>query len=100
LLKFCDHARAQALGAPNLAAAPAAQAEPEAKASPQVNQTSIVGLWMTAILVGGQIGDQSFDVWHADGTELLNDNPPPAGGNVCVRVSVRTDRNSYRLYHR
>jgi hypothetical protein len=88
-----------ALGAPKLAPAPTAKVEPESKASPRANQASIVGLWMTTFLVGGQIGDQGFDVWHADGTELLNDNPPPASGNVCVGVWVQTDRNSYRLYH-
>jgi hypothetical protein len=88
-----------ALAAPKLAPAPAPKAEPEAKANPQANQPSIAGLWMTTFLAGGQIVDQGFDVWHSDGTELLNDNPPPASGNVCVGVWVQTDRNSYRLYH-
>jgi len=60
---------------------------------------SIVGLWNMMFLSGGQVVDQGFDVWHSDGTELLNDNPPPSTGNVCVGVWIQTDRNSYRLYH-
>jgi hypothetical protein len=47
----------------------------------------------------GQIGDQGFDVWHADGTELLNDNPPPASGNVCAGLWVQKDGDSNRLYY-
>jgi hypothetical protein len=79
--------------------APAAKAEPESEARAKTDQPSIAGLWMISFLSGGQVVDQGFDVWHADGTELLNDNPPPASGNVCVGVWVQTDRNSYRLYH-
>jgi hypothetical protein len=88
---------APALSAPKLS--PAARPNPEAQLGNQANQPSIVGLWTISFLVGGQVADQGFDVWHADGTELLNDNPPPASGNVCVGVWIQTDRNSYRLFH-
>ena len=63
---------------------------PEASRS-QGGQASIVGLWNISFLIGGQIVDQGFDVWHADGTELLNDNPPPASGNV-LRRRLGADR--------
>ena len=49
--------------------------------------------------VAAKISDQGFDVWHSDGTELLNDTPPPATGNVCVGVWTQTQKLSFKLYH-
>ena len=89
---------APAANALKAALTPGAHTTPDARNS-QSGQPSIVGLWNMTFLSGGQVVDQGFDVWHADGTELLNDNPPPSTGNVCVGVWVQTDRNSYRLYH-
>src|ERR1700744_4534687 len=59
---------------------------PDPTANPQAAGAngSIVGLWMTNFISQGQLVDQGFDAWLADGTEILNDNPPPATGNVCL----------------
>ena len=50
---------------------------------------SIVGLWLTTFTSGGQIIDQGFDMWTSDGTEILNDAPPPStgGGRRFARCS-------------
>src|SRR5581483_7099782 len=60
---------------------------------------TIVGLWQVAFISDGQIADQGFDVWHADGTELLNDTPPPASGNICVGVWQETALLTFKLNH-
>jgi len=59
----------------------------------------ITGLWFATFKSGGQIVDQGFDSWSSDGTEILNDNPPPASGNVCLGTWVKTGANAYKLYH-
>jgi hypothetical protein len=74
--------------------AAADKAAPEASGDP-----SIVGLWKITFTSGGQTVDQGFDVWHSDGTELLNDTPPPSTGNICVGVWAQTDRLTFKLYH-
>lgn len=97
---------------PELASVMAAQA-----ASPQTRDTedavasnkqallseaqpvSIVGLWQITFYYEGQPVDVGFDVWHSDGTELLNDTPPPATGNVCVGVWTQTGPVTYKLKH-
>lgn len=60
---------------------------------------SIVGLWKTTFISGGQVVDQGFDQWNSDGTEILNDTPPPATGNVCLGVWVKSGENSVKLKH-
>ena len=62
-------------------------------------EPSIVGLWKVAFLAGGQVIDQGFDAWHADGTETLNDFVPPTTGNVCLGVWERTGARTYKLKH-
>jgi hypothetical protein len=59
---------------------------------------SIVGLWKTTFTSGGQVIDQGFDQWNSDGTEILNDEPPPQTGNVCLGVYVKAGP-SYKLKH-
>ena len=68
--------------------------EPNAGAEP-----SIVGLWNTSFLAGGQLVDEGFDMWTSDGLEVLNDFPPPLSGNVCVGVWSRTAPFTYQLNH-
>ena len=60
---------------------------------------SIVGLWRVTFTVGGQIVDEGFDVWHSDGTEVLNDTVAPSTGNVCLGVWQQTGRRTYKLKH-
>jgi hypothetical protein len=63
------------------------------------SDASIVGLWKTKFIAGGQVVDQGFDVWHSDGTEVLNDTPPPSTGNVCLGVWIKTGKSTYKLKH-
>jgi hypothetical protein len=60
---------------------------------------SVVGLWMVNFVSEGQIVDQGFDSWSADGTEILNDDPPPSTGNVCLGTWVKIAPNTYLLKH-
>jgi len=62
-------------------------------------QGTIVGLWQITFLSGNQIVDVGFDAWHSDGTEMLNDTPPPATGNVCLGVWTETSHLKYKLKH-
>jgi len=60
---------------------------------------SIVGLWETTFTSDGQVVDQGFDLWNSDGTEVLNDDPAPATGNVCLGVYVKSGPATYKLKH-
>ena len=62
-------------------------------------QASIVGLWDIRFLAGDQVVDEGFDVWHSDGTETLNDTPPPVTGNICLGVWAQPGRNTFKLRH-
>lgn len=77
------------------AAIPAADG-PAGPAGPANN--TIVGLWNITFTSGGQVVDQGFDAWHADGTETLNDNPPPSTGNVCLGVWQQMGK-TFKLKH-
>ena len=69
----------------------------------QGGEDSIVGLWDVIFKdSGGNFFDEGYDQFHADGTEILNDIPNPAFGNVCLGVYERDDHHkplSYRLHH-
>lgn len=60
---------------------------------------SITGLWLITFTADGQLFDEGFDAWHADGLEILNDTPPPATGNICIGTWVQTDSRSFQLTH-
>jgi len=60
---------------------------------------SIVGLWISTFTSGGQVVDQGFDQWNSEGTEILNDDPAPATGNVCLGVFVQSGPTTYKLKH-
>ena len=70
-------------------------ARPAASALP----ASIVGLWNITFTSGGQVVDVAYDVWHSDGTEILNDYTNPIEGNVCLGVWEQTGPRSYKLKH-
>ncbi|HTT63208.1 MAG TPA: hypothetical protein VMG35_15240 [Bryobacteraceae bacterium] len=59
---------------------------------------SIVGLWYITFVSDGYIVDQAFDVWHSDGTEVLNDYTNPIEGNVCLGV-WKQNGGTYKLKH-
>jgi len=62
-------------------------------------QSPVVGLWDVQFISGGEVVDEGFDQYHADGTEILNDTPPPATGNVCLGVYEATSTQSIKLRH-
>ena len=84
---------ALAAGSPRLGT----QDEKKADAAAASGAT-MVGLWKVAYVSGGVVVDQAFDAWHTDGTEILNDTPPPATGNVCLGVWSQKG-NVYKLNH-
>jgi hypothetical protein len=59
----------------------------------------MVGMWMTTFTSDGEIVDVGFDVWHADGTQILNDTTTPASGAVCLGVWTQTGDFTYSLKH-
>ena len=59
----------------------------------------IVGLWDVQFLADDMVVDEGFDQYHSDGTEILNDTPPPAAGNVCLGVYQHTGGRSLKLKH-
>jgi hypothetical protein len=59
----------------------------------------IVGLWRVTFVSDGQVVDEGFDAWHGDGTETLNDTPPPSTGNVCLGVWVQNGARAFKLKH-
>lgn len=81
---------------------------PKAQAPPRVTSddskpgddqnSSIVGLWHVTFTSGGNVVDEGFDIWNNGGTEVLNDTPPPASGNVCVGVWTKNG-HVYKLKH-
>jgi hypothetical protein len=75
----------------------------DAKLIPIANmgQNSIVGLWsVTMNLNGGGQFDWGYQVWHDDGTEIMNSGSrPPATGNFCMGAWVQTGPFSYHLNH-
>jgi hypothetical protein len=59
----------------------------------------IVGLWDVQFIADGQVVDEGFDQYHSDGTEILNDTPPPAAGNVCLGVYRQVGGRTIKLRH-
>jgi len=61
---------------------------------------SITGLWKVNIYdPTGQLVDVAFDVWHSDGTEILNDYTNPILGNVCLGVYRQVGPGKFSLTH-
>lgn len=60
---------------------------------------TIVGLWDVKFISDNQVVDEGFDQYHSDGTEILNDTPPPATGNVCLGVYENTGPRTLKLKH-
>ena len=66
---------------------------------PQGNPPTLVGLWDLQFISDGQLVDEGFDQYHDDGTEILNDTPPPSAGNVCLGVWAKTGVRTLKLKH-
>jgi len=97
--ELLEHAPAQLLGQ-----APAQQSsEAPSDSSAHKSAPSITGLWFVTFYSGGVAFDQGFDVWHSDGTEILNDNGPPepawSTGSFCMGVWKLSSDNTYKLKH-
>jgi hypothetical protein len=84
---------------------PGDQAELDAKVALDREQATtstpvtIVGLWNVTFTSGGQVVDQGFDSWQLGGTEILNDTPPPATGNVCLGTWMQLSPHVFKLKH-
>lgn len=63
------------------------------------SDATIVGLWDVKFISNGEVVDEGFDQFHSDGTEILNDTPPPATGNVCLGVYKLPATTSIKLKH-
>lgn len=62
---------------------------------------TLIGLWHSEFTgaPGTGFSYQSFDVWHADGTEFESADLPPTLGAVCVGVWKQTGPLSFELNH-
>lgn len=67
--------------------------------APARSGASIVGLWNVTFYSDGAVADQAFDVWHSDGTEILNDFTNPIEDNVCLGVWVQIGPETFKLKH-
>ena len=55
--------------------------------SPNVSNPTIAGLWhATYTTSDNQVFQESFDMWHNDGTEMESANVNPVIGNFCMGV--------------
>ena len=77
----------------------AALAAPGVSGITPAGPASIVGLWNITFFADGQPFDYGFDVFYADGNELLNDVTPTIEGNICVGVWQQIAPRTYTLKH-
>ena len=66
------------------------------------HSSSLVGLWNSEFLLGNGPAryDQTFQIIHADGTEMMVSNGlPPALGNVCVGIWKQIGPRTFTLKH-
>ena len=80
----------------NLTPRPATR--PHASSGVTTTPGAITGLWDSIFTSGGQVVDEGIEQWHSDGTEILNDIPEPASGNVCLGVWMQSG-STYILTH-
>ena len=76
------------------------------------NDSSIVGLWHTNYTATFDDNfppgapaktpfpfNQTYKIWHSDGTEFDNAFLPPGGGNICYGVWKDIGRDSVKVHH-
>ena len=59
----------------------------------------ITGLYRFTFTVQGNVADQGFVTWHADGTEIMNSGKPPVTQSFCMGAWTQTGPRTYRLNH-
>jgi hypothetical protein len=77
-------------------------AAPAAAPDDRDSSASIVGLWNSEFLLGDGPAryDQTFQIIHADGTEMMVSNGlPPALGNVCVWIWQQVSPRTFKVKH-
>jgi hypothetical protein len=98
-LDLLEHAPAE----PSGQASTQHSSEAPLNSSAHESRPSITGLWFVTFYSEGVAFDQGFDIWHSDGTEILNDNGPPepawSTGSFCMGVWKLTGYNTYKLKH-
>ena len=67
--------------------------------NPEQSIASIIGLWDVQFFSQGALFDEGYDQFHSDGTEIMNDIPNPAFGNVCLGIFVQSGPRTYSLHH-
>jgi hypothetical protein len=72
---------------------------PDLKAQRGSSPARVEGLWQVTFSSDGAVVDMAYEVFHADGTEALNDITPPAEGNVCFGVWVQIDSTHFKVTH-
>jgi hypothetical protein len=67
---------------------------------PGRRDASVVGMWSVVFQSGATTIDFGYQVWHGDGTEIMNSGGrAPATGNFCMGVWEQTGPLSYKLNH-
>jgi hypothetical protein len=74
-------------------------AQPAASHPQRPGVNPIVGLWHVNYVSGGAPFLESFDTWHADGTEFETANFNPVEGSVCVGVWKKVGPRTVQLNH-
>ncbi len=76
-----------------------AKSTPAAGTPSQSGVAGVVGLWQVTDTYQGQVIDEYFDTWHADGNELFIDATNPVEDNVCQGIWTAAASNVYKLKH-
>ena len=65
-----------------------------------LGQGTVVGMWSVTLTANGGTFDWGYQVWHNDGTEIMNSGSrAPATENFCMGVWAQTGPFSYKLNH-
>jgi hypothetical protein len=65
-----------------------------------LGQGTIVGMWSVTLTANGGPFDWGYQVWHDDGTEIMNSGSrAPATENFCMGVWAQTGPFTYKLNH-
>jgi hypothetical protein len=66
----------------------------------RVGGDSIVGLWHVIHTASdGSLFNETYDMWHSDGTDEELANLPPAGGPICIGIWIQPNKTVKLLTH-